>query len=66
MTEEVCSKCGSKYVLICRTTNNEKVSIFCTQCGHENVLRPDIRYTPTAKLCEKETAEEQGIVKVYA
>jgi len=30
---EKCNKCGSKWVLISRTGNNEIISISCTSCG---------------------------------
>jgi len=39
---EKCEKCGSKYVLVCRTGNNEIVMIVCTQCGHKKVIDHDL------------------------
>jgi hypothetical protein len=37
-----CEKCGSKYILISRTTNNEIVSIMCTSCGHIKIENEDL------------------------
>lgn len=37
-----CEKCGSKYVLISRTLNNEIVSVMCTSCGYVQVVNEEL------------------------
>ena len=37
-----CEKCGSKYILISKTINNEIVSIMCTSCNHIKVVNEEI------------------------
>jgi len=37
-----CEKCGSKYILISKTLNNDIVSIMCTSCGNIDIKNKEL------------------------
>jgi hypothetical protein len=75
MVNEVCEKCGSRYVLFIKTMDEKLVSVICMTCAYEKIIDKELRERHCSKdpekgitcddLIKQEIQEDQGKIEVY-